>query len=735
MGHIFFIIGLFVLVIEIVNLIIVFAFSSYKIPQIFRNLHHNYGLSTVVIIFFVLLFSANLFRLSKFNYWKLGINFLFSFLWCSAFCGFCSALFFPDIKSKIGFCLGGTFGNSLQDFISTYIGVYSGFIFLCIIIIPYLKYISKVTTQYFEVNEHGEIIGTKKKELELEDSVLLKDESISHQESGSLNLVYNQDNEKNNNCSCESTNTSRVLREDNAKETDGNTIGDGAYEKLPPYDPRKDLEYYKFPTIDLLNKYDTGDQQIDVEEQNVNKDRIVKILDDYGAKISAIRATVGPTITLYEVTPAPGVRVSKIKSLSDEIALALMVANVRIVGPIPGKGTIGIEVPNSKPRIVSMESLLNSKCFQETEYELPIAVGKTMTDEVFMVDLAKLPHLLVAGATGQGKSVGLNAIITSLLYKKHPAELKIVMIDSTKVELSLYSPIENFFLTTVEDTQEPIITNASKAVDTLQSLVQMMEYRYDLLKAAYAKNIKEYNEKFCARKLNPAKGYKYMPYIVVIIDEYGDLIESKGLEIEKPLTKLAQKARPIGIHLVISTKRPTVDVVTGTIKANFPARMAFKVSSMTDSRTILDCSGANHLSGSGDMLFMAGMESVRVQCAFVDTSEVERIVKFIASQQRYFPYYLHIDTADLDDGCMGSRDAGPLDSMFEEAARLIVIHQQGSTSLIQRKMGLGYNRAGRIMDQLEAMGIVGPSRGAMPREVLVPDEVALNAILKKIDFS
>lgn len=502
---------------------------------------------------------------------------------------------------------------------------------------------------------------------------------------------------------------------------------------LEPYDPKLDLCQYHYPTLELLKHYDIDTRAIDMEEQNMNKNKIITVLRNFGVEISSIKATVGPTITLYEITPAPGVRIGKIRNLEDDIALSLAALGIRIIAPIPGKGTIGIEVPNAKPQIVSMESVINSKKFQESEMELPMALGKTITNEIFMADLAKMPHLLVAGATGQGKSVGLNAIITSLLYKKHPAELKLVMVDPKKVEFSVYSPLVNHFLAQVEgteETDEPIITDVTKVIQTLKSLCLEMDTRYDLLKKAKARNVKEYNTKFKARQLNPNNGHKFMPYIVVIIDEFGDLIMTAGKEIELPIARIAQLARAVGIHMIIATQRPTTNIITGTIKANFPARMAFKVSAMIDSRTILDRPGANQLVGKGDMLFLAGNEPVRVQCAFVDTPEVESINNFIACQQSYLtPFPLPYVEAEGADGDTPDVDMNHLDPMFEEVARLIVSTQQGSTSMIQRKFSIGYNRAGRLMDQLEVAGIVGPAHGSKPREVLCQSELDLQNIL------
>ena len=509
-------------------------------------------------------------------------------------------------------------------------------------------------------------------------------------------------------------------------------------EDLEPYDPKRDLENYHYPTLDLLKKYDNdGKPFIDMAEQTANKNRIVEVLRTFGVEISSIKATVGPTITLYEITLAPGVRISKVRSLEDDIALSLSALGIRIIAPIPGKGTIGIEVPNAKPSIVSMESILNSKKFQESQMELPCAVGKTITNEVFMFDLAKAPHLLVAGATGQGKSVGLNAIVTSLLYKKHPAELKIVLVDPKKVEFSIYNPLINHFLAKVpDDDADPIITDVTKVVRTLNSLCKLMDTRYDLLKEVGARNIKEYNKKFIDRKIPPRGGHGFMPYIVVIIDEFGDLIMTAGKEIELPIARIAQLARAVGIHMVIATQRPTTTIITGNIKANFPARIAFKVSAGIDSKTILDRTGAQQLIGKGDMLYLGGAEPIRVQCAFVDTPEVERINEYIAEQQSYnMAFELpEPDTpeADFDGGGDKDVDMQHLDPLFEDAARLIVINQSGSTSLIQRKFAIGYNRAGRLMDQLEKAGVVGAAMGSKPREVMIQDENSLNNLLASL---
>ena len=513
----------------------------------------------------------------------------------------------------------------------------------------------------------------------------------------------------------------------------GNTVS-SAEVLNTPINPKEPFTRYKYPTLNLLKKYEDDGVSIDEEEQRANKNRIIEVLGNFGVQIKTIRATVGPTITLYEIQPAEGVRISKIKNLEDDIALSLAALGIRIIAPIPGKGTIGIEVPNANPKIVSMESTLNSKKFQETKMELPIALGKTITNEVFMVDLAKIPHLLVAGATGQGKSVGLNAIITSLLYKKHPNELKLVLIDPKKVEFSVYSRITNKFMAALADEEEPIITDVTKVVRTLNSLCVLMDSRYDLLKKAGARNIKEYNQKYINHKLRLTDGHEYMPYIVVIIDEFGDLIMTAGKEVELPIARIAQLARAVGIHMIIATQRPTTSIITGNIKANFPGRIAFKVTSAIDSKTILDRTGANQLIGRGDMLYLNGQEPVRVQCAFVDTPEIERINEFIQEQPGPIEPMELPEPANNEGGAAGGGnvDAKNLDPFFEEAAHAIVLSQQGSTSMIQRRFSIGYNRAGRLMDQMEEAGIVGAAQGSKPREVLIQDENQLNNLLLQL---
>lgn len=499
------------------------------------------------------------------------------------------------------------------------------------------------------------------------------------------------------------------------------------------YDPHLDLGSFKMPGLDLLDDYGSNIIHVDKEELEANKNRILSTLGNYGIQIDKIKATIGPTVTLYEIIPAPGVRIAKIKNLEDDIALSLSALGIRIIAPIPGKGTIGIEVPNQKPDIVGMKGVIGSEKFMASRFELPFAIGKTISNEEFVLDLAKMPHILMAGATGQGKSVGLNAIIASLLYKKHPSELKFIMVDPKKVELTLFSKIERHYLAKLPDSDEAIITDTRKVVRTLNSLNLEMDSRYDLLKDAQVRNIKEYNTKFIARKLNPENGHKFLPYLVLVIDEFADLILTAGKEVEHPLTRLAQLARAIGIHLVIATQRPSVNIITGTIKANFPARIAFRVISKIDSRTILDMGGADQLIGRGDMLLSQGGDTIRLQCAFIDTHEVERITEFIGSQRGYpsafsLPEYNEEESGDPNPDL----DPDERDELFEDAARVIVAAQQGSTSLIQRKLKLGYNRAGRIIDQLEAAGIVGPFEGSKAREVKVANEYALEQFLKDL---
>lgn len=723
-----------------------------------------WGVSSIFIPLFLIVASLRIMQVYKVRLWKWFLNCSILMIWSSAFSYFLLQPILDKFRSPIS--LGGGIGMTEVSFLEAKVGAIGTFFILVAIAVGYLIYLSdetiRIIRKILSPVDYIKSARNKQQEDNTETEVgdvdvetegiasasnysgLTPEETATTIEFNDVSLADNTSSTANNDDPLDIEIVLSNNEEDNSEhgdETTGNNNDDktmvvhkGVEEEeahldesrqLEPYDPKLDLENYKYPTIDLLKHYDI-DTSIDMEEQQQNKNRIIQVLSDFGVKISSIKATVGPTITLYEITPAPGVRISKIRNLEDDIALSLSALGIRIIAPIPGKGTIGIEVPNAKPQIVSMESIINSRKFQETQFELPMALGKTITNELYMVDLAKMPHLLVAGATGQGKSVGLNAIITSLLYKKHPAELKLVMVDPKKVEFSVYSPIINHFLAQVEGTEgdEPIITDVQKVVQTLKSLCVEMDNRYDLLKKAGARNLREYNEKFKSRHLNPENGHRFMPYIVVIIDEFGDLIMTAGKEIELPICRIAQLARAVGIHMIIATQRPTTNIITGTIKANFPGRMAFKVSAMVDSRTILDRAGAQQLVGKGDMLVLGGgAEPVRVQCAFVDTPEVEAITKYIACQQSYLgPAPLPPVAMEGEDGDGPDVDMQNLDPMFEEVARLVVQTQQGSTSMIQRKFSIGYNRAGRLMDQLEVAGIVGPAHGSKPREVLCISE-------------
>lgn len=712
-----------------------------------------FGLSAFIIPAFLIVVSLKLMRVYEISILKWFLTSSIIMVWSSITLGkFLSPLFIDSFYNP-----GGDHGLYVCQWIENLVGSPGLTAILAIVAIAFLTYISAETiyiirkmlnpVKFFTDRVKFEVISHEKTEEPQQVDAVEDPTVFDNPETQTVEFAVNSDVHIINKVETQNeSDTANTTEKDEEKPIDMEINATMDEEKagskelvevggreLDPYDPKLDLENYHYPTLDLLKKYENdGKPYIDMTEQNANKNRIIEVLRNFGVEISSIKATVGPTITLYEITPAQGVRIAKIRNLEDDIALSLSALGIRIIAPIPGKGTIGIEVPNAKPNIVSMESILNSKKFQESQMELPCAIGKTITNEVFMFDLAKIPHLLVAGATGQGKSVGLNAIITSLLYKKHPAELKIVLIDPKKVEFSIYGPIANHFLAKVPDEDaEPIITDVTKVVRTLNSLCKEMDTRYDLLKLAGARNVKEYNKKFISRQLNPEKGHRYMPYIIVVIDEFGDLIMTAGKEIELPIARIAQLARAVGIHMIIATQRPTTTIITGNIKANFPGRIAFKVSAMIDSKTILDRPGANQLIGRGDMLFLNGNEPVRVQCAFVDTPEVERINQFIAQQQGYITPF-ELPEPDLGDGDVGSAndvDMQHLDPLFEDTARLIVASQSGSTSLIQRKFSIGYNRAGRIMDQMEKAGIVGAASGSKPREVLIQDEVSLNNLL------
>jgi S-DNA-T family DNA segregation ATPase FtsK/SpoIIIE len=716
-----------------------------------------FGLAAFLIPVFLLLTGLRLMRVYKTNLLKWFMSLMVVMLWASiTFAKFLSPLFIDS-----HFNPGGDHGLYICQQIEGFVGAPGLTALLALVAIAFLTYVSAETIYLIRKllnpsllfrNVPFHISNTDQPEGDpegtytintIEDpkvfdnpstqTVIFEGDDIARPVVGDIDTSAPQTKEPVANNKEVDLTIETGKNEETASGKNLVTVGE---KDLEPYDPKRDLENYHYPTLDLLKHYEEDARPfIDMAEQTANKNRIVDVLRNFGVEISSIKATVGPTITLYEITPAQGVRISKIRNLEDDIALSLSALGIRIIAPIPGKGTIGIEVPNAKPSIVSMESILNSKKFQESKMELPCAMGKTITNEVFMFDLAKMPHLLVAGATGQGKSVGLNAILTSLLYKKHPAELKIVLVDPKMVEFSIYSNIDKHFLAKVpDDDASPIITDTSKVVRTLNSLCVEMDSRYELLMAAGERNIKDYNKKFIERRLNPELGHKFMPYIVVVIDEYGDLIMTAGKEIELPIARIAQKARAVGIHMIIATQRPTTNIITGTIKANFPARIAFKVSQGIDSKTILDRMGANQLIGRGDMLFLQGNDPIRVQCAFVDTPEVAAINQFISQQQGY-PCTYELPEPVLDDGTddaggsSGEFDVQHIDPLFEDAARLIVTHQSGSTSLIQRRYAIGYNRAGRLMDQLEKAGVVGAAHGSKPREVLIQDEVSLDNLL------
>jgi S-DNA-T family DNA segregation ATPase FtsK/SpoIIIE len=659
---------------------------------------------------------------------------------------------FGNTNGYLGSGLGGAHGYIIAQWLNSFLGKAGTAFLLLIIIISFVilsfnksfEWFIKLSASLFkrnytEFDDHSQPEDVTPEE----ESVTVKNEYQSEEESIDDDLLFIT--KKINKPEVEEiptqVNQNNIAEKEDKDEDIELTIEEkhkeeklnGSFKnyQLEDYDPTLELSSYKLPPLDLLENHGQGSNgEINKDELIANKNRIVETLANYKIQIDKIKATVGPTVTLYEIIPAPGVRISKIKNLEDDIALSLSALGIRIIAPIPGRGTIGIEVPNQKPEIVSMRSILESKIFSESKYELAIGLGKTISNDTFVIDLAKMPHLLVAGATGQGKSVGLNAIIASLLYKKHPAQLKFVMIDPKKVELTLYTKIEKHFLAMLPDSEESIITDTQKVVNTLNSLCIEMDHRYDLLKLAHVRNIKEYNAKFIARKLSPEKGHKYLPYIVVIVDEFADLIMTAGKEIESPITRLAQLARAIGIHLIIATQRPSTNIITGTIKANFPARIAFRVSSMIDSRTILDSPGANQLIGRGDMLVSTGGDLVRLQCAFIDTPELDKISDFIANQQSYPTAFMLPEYSPEGSDEIGDVDFSKRDPMFEDAARLIVRHQQGSTSLIQRKFSIGYNRAGRIIDQLEAANIVGPFEGSKARQVLFQDEYSLEQYLR-----
>jgi len=721
-------------------------------------INRQFGAPSVFMVIFFLVLGLKMMRVVKIRLWKWFIGCSLLMVWCSVFFGF----MFKGMYEDTFFYLGGLHGFNVSSWLESQVGVPGVLMILFFTAVCLLAYLSTQTVIWLRKLLGFGYLKRKKKEKpedeaggapaeeEMPLTVNLTDEVVEPTKPAEIDLGGPDDNHfvvLNPAAEATREDDKEELFEEEPEEEpeddkeddldpdfDVDVPEDEEMVELEPYNPRLDLSHYKFPTLDLMKHFDNDGPSVDMEEQQANKNRIVEVLRSFGIEIKTITATVGPTITLYELTLAEGIRIAKVRNLEDDIALQLAALGIRIIAPIPGKGTIGIEVPNKTPRVVSGQSVIGSKAFQESKADLPMVLGKTISNEPFVIDLAKMPHMLVAGATGQGKSVGLNAMIASLLYKKHPAELKLVLVDPKKVEFSVYSELDHHFLAQLEDAKEPVVTDVKKVVRTLNSLCAEMDARYDLLKIAKVRNIKEYNERFNSRRLNPNNGHRFLPYIVVVIDEFGDLIMTAGKEVELPIARIAQLARAVGIHMIIATQRPTTNIITGTIKANFPARVAFRVAAMIDSRTILDRPGANQLIGKGDMLFLQGNDPVRVQCAFIDTPEIENIVKYIAEQQGYTtPFYLPEVAEDVDsDGGGADVDMDKLDSLFEDAARLLVIHQQGSTSLIQRKFSIGYNRAGRLMDQLEKAGIVGPAMGSKPRDVLCVDEMALEEKLANI---
>ena len=724
-----------------------------------------FGLASFVFIYLLALFGSKLLNIYTKGLVLKTIKSLLLLIWLSIALGF----IFESRYGEMHVYPGGAYGFHVSVWLNSMVGKIGTFFILLVSLLTYLVFVVEGFVNLFKKknriknNPEGELIGdedpvgifsdniiNKKKITKVEkvEKVQLHnsdevDDSIDDiiENDFEIDLPEDPIEEDSKNDDSESEDiieTKTIISTDNdddvemTVEVKEELIGEFENQPLEDYDPTLDLSHYKFPDIELLEEYSHLKSEVSDEELIENKNKIVDTLRNFKIEITKIKATIGPTVTLYEIVPAQGIRISKIKNLEDDIALSLSALGIRIIAPIPGRGTIGIEVPNRKPQVVSMRSIISSKKFQETTHELPIAMGRTISNETFIFDLTKMPHILVAGATGQGKSVGLNAIIVSILFKKHPSQVKFVFIDPKKVELNLYAIIENHFLAKLPDTEEPIITDVDKVKATLNSVGIEMDSRYDLLKIAHARNIKEYNKKFIERRLNPEKGHRFLPYIVVVVDEFADLIMTAGKEIELPIARIAQLARAVGIHMVIATQRPSANIITGIIKANFPSRIAFKVASSIDSRTILDQSGANQLIGKGDMLFASGSELVRLQCALVDTPEVERICEHIAKQQGYTTAYLLPEFVGDDFDAPGAVDLKNRDEFFDDAARIVVLNQQGSTSMIQRKFSIGYNRAGRIMDQLEVAGIVGPSDGSKARKVLIYDEYSLEQLLNTL---
>ncbi|MDR2911197.1 MAG: DNA translocase FtsK [Bacteroidales bacterium] len=701
-------------------------------------INRGFGLASFVFVYLLTVFGFRVIGISFFKFRKNFMYSMFLLIWLSVTLGF----IFSKTNGSMALYPGGQYGFVLSTWLSSMLGaagvslliVVTALIFLTVRFEGFLPLLKKILAKKrTKTPREPQIEVSAKTDETITDNTISKviDEddnvnAIFEPDAGDDNLTIEKVNTREPESDFEVNN---IPPQPHEKPYDDET-DDELPSAMEEYDPTLDLSGFKFPIMELLEDHNSGNAEVSNEELISNKNKIVETLRHYKIEITKIRATIGPTITLYEIVPAPGIRIAKIKNLEDDIALSLAALGIRIVAPIPGRGTIGIEVPNQNPEVVSMRSILSSKKFQESTAELPVALGKTISNETFMFDLVKMPHILVAGATGQGKSVGVNVIITSLLYKKHPSQLKFVFVDPKKVELNLYSVLEKHYLAKLPGEGDPVITDIQKVKYTLNSINVEMDQRYDLLKRAHARNIKEYNQKFISRRLNPEKGHRYMPYIVVIIDEFADLIMTAGKEIELPIARIAQLARAVGIHMIIATQRPSTNIITGVIKANFPARVAFKVASMIDSRTILDTPGANQLIGKGDMLISSGSNITRVQCAFIDTPEVEKICSFISEQRGYPTAFLLPDyVGDEESGGPGEIDLNDKDELFDDAARIVVMNQMGSTSMIQRKFSIGYNRAGRIMDQLEAAGVVGPSEGSKARQVLIQDEYTLERLL------
>ena len=691
-----------------------------EISHIF--VYEGFGASSLIFSLLLFVTGLSLFfefkNLSLLNTWSWGLYYTILL-----------SLILSQIKTVFPF-LGGTVGYETSDFIIDYTGVigfWSIILFLTLfsMVIHFKILPKKIEADFWKKGKKGEEPDEKESDSEINEPIISNKENLDddedYVETQIESINYKETKEKEDEVVME---ISKNKEEETVEDISGNLV-----KKYGEFDPTLELSGYISPNLEQLKDYGSGSIKIDEKELESNKNTIIETLRNYKIEIAKIKANIGPTVTLYEIVPAAGIRISKIKNLEDDIALSLSALGIRIIAPIPGKGTVGIEVPNNNPTIVSMKSVIASQKFQNAEMELPIAFGKTISNETFTVDLVKMPHLLMAGATGQGKSVGLNVILTSLLYKKHPSEVKFILVDPKKVELNIYNKIERHYLAKLPNSEESIITDNKKVIHTLNSLCIEMDNRYELLKNAMCRNIREYNQKYKSRKLNPDNGHRFLPYIVLVVDEFADLIMSAGKEVETPIARLAQLARAIGIHLIIATQRPSVNVITGIIKANFPARIAFRVTSKIDSRTILDVSGADQLIGRGDMLYTQGNELIRIQCAFVDTPEVEKISEFIGSQKGYPDAHLLPEFLG-EENEIGEINIEDRDELFEEAAKVIVVAQQGSASLIQRKLKLGYNRAGRIIDQMEAAGIVGPFEGSKARQVLVPDLSTLEQFLR-----